>query len=83
MKWLSGVTEKRLTEQIKGKQTALPAVTTKCFFIRVPRCCPGIQIQLYFIDNLAILAVCDVKYSLAGLIINFTKCCPTPNVFTS
>lgn len=39
--------------------------------------------QLYFIDNLAILVVCDVKYSLAGLIINCTKCFPTPDVFMS
>jgi len=39
--------------------------------------------QMYFIENLAILIVHDVKYSLAGLIINFTKYYPTPRVFTS
>lgn len=39
--------------------------------------------QLCFIDNLAILVVCDVKYSLAGLIRNCTKSFPTPDVFMS
>lgn len=39
--------------------------------------------QLYFIDNLAIVVVCDVKYSLAGLIINLKQYFFTPEVFTS
>lgn len=38
--------------------------------------------QLYFRDNQAVFVVCDVKYSLAGLL-NFTKGSLTPCVFTS
>lgn len=71
-----------MTEQIKGNETVLPAVTTECSLVRVPRHCLGVLMQMYFIQNLAIILVCVVKYSLAGLTINFTKCFPTSSVFT-
>lgn len=45
---LSGVPGKRLTQKIKGEQTALPALTIECSFPHVPRCCLGVHYAAVF-----------------------------------